>query len=117
MTLLLAGHQLLGAPRPHSSAVSARQPLPRIPMITTKTQSLSTKRRRNRQVAPRLAGALLSGALGCVSEVQEPPTGVELQPLVTDPLTLPAANPKYFTRGGRPTIFAGPGGPEDFLYH
>src|SRR3954453_15648927 len=33
------------------------------------------------------------------------------------PLTIRSSNFRYFARDNRPVLFAGPGGPEDLLYH
>jgi hypothetical protein len=67
---------------------------------------------------------LLTASLGCSLEVDENAPEVEenTPPVPPDasayqPVTVNHANPRYLARGDKPMLFAGPGGPEDLLFH
>jgi hypothetical protein len=66
--------------------------------------------------APVLLALALAVAIGCTSEQPQEPgdTGNPVEPPPDHPAGTTAA---YLSEDGKPYLFAGPGGPEDLLYH
>jgi hypothetical protein len=73
--------------------------------------------RGGRFAAPVLVAVLLRGAVSCALEVDQDHTNLTPPTAATDTLKVTGQNWRYFFRGSDPMLFAGPGGPEDLLFH
>src|SRR4051812_23195307 len=66
-----------------------------------------------------LLAALLASLPACASSSLDTDSGLpaDTEAVSHDPLTIRSSNWRYLLRGTTPVMLAGPGGPEDLLYH